>query len=163
MVIDHIDRDKTNNKKENLRICTQQQNTFNCSISKNNKTGIVGVYFRNDTKIWDSKIMFNRKSINLGCYKNFDDAIKIRLLAELKYFGEEFAPQRHLFKEYGVTKDMKNIPQKSKVNRLILCSETGEIWESSNVAGKELGVDGSYLRRIAKNGGTFKGFHFKYV
>ena len=32
---------------------------------------------------------------------NQEDAIKARLKAELKYFGE-FAPQKHLFKQYGI-------------------------------------------------------------
>ena len=31
-----------------------------------------------------------------------EEAIRTRLKAELKYFGNEFAPQRHLFKKYGI-------------------------------------------------------------
>jgi hypothetical protein len=37
----------------------------------------------------------------LGYFINKDDAIKTRLSAEAKYYGE-FAPQKHLFEEYGV-------------------------------------------------------------
>ena len=32
-----------------------------------------------------------------------DDAIVARLQAELKYFGAEFAPKRHIFEEYNIT------------------------------------------------------------
>ena len=45
--------------------------------------------------------MINKRNINLGSYQNKKDAIRARLVAEKQYFGE-FAPQRHLFKEYGI-------------------------------------------------------------
>ena len=48
--------------------------------------------------------MLNQKSIWLGEYVDKDDAIKARLLAEVKYFGD-FAPQRHLFRQYGIEVD----------------------------------------------------------
>lgn len=35
-----------------------------------------------------------------GKSTNKDEAIRNRLLAEIKYFGKEFAPQRHLFSKY---------------------------------------------------------------
>ena len=48
-----------------------------------------------------ARIVLNKKDIYLGRYSNKEDAIKARLEAEIKYFGE-FAPQRHLFKQYGI-------------------------------------------------------------
>ena len=48
--------------------------------------------------------MLNQKSIWLGEYADKDDAIKARLLAEAKYFGD-FAPQHHLFEQYGIEVD----------------------------------------------------------
>ena len=45
--------------------------------------------------------MINGKNIHLGVFEDKEDAIKERLNAEVKYFGE-FAPQTHLFKEYGI-------------------------------------------------------------
>lgn len=41
--IDHIDRDKTNNAPDNLRACTQQENTRNCGLRKHSTTGVKGV------------------------------------------------------------------------------------------------------------------------
>ena len=38
----------------------------------------------------------------LGCFSDKEIAIKVRLEAEAKYFGD-FAPQRHLFEQYGIT------------------------------------------------------------
>ena len=40
----------------------------------------------------------------LGRFSDKEDAIKARLQAEAKYF-KEFAPQRHLFKQYGILED----------------------------------------------------------
>ena len=48
-----------------------------------------------------ARIVLNKKDIYLGRYSNKEDAIKARLEAEIKYFGE-FAPQRHLFEQYGI-------------------------------------------------------------
>ena len=42
----------------------------------------------------DGKHVYNKNS------DSKDEAIRNRLLAEIKYFGKEFAPQRHLFSEY---------------------------------------------------------------
>jgi len=88
MVIDHINHDTLDNRKCNLRICTQSQNCYNSLINKNNTSKIKGVYFRKDTKLWTSYIGINYKRINLGCFNNIQDAINVRNDAELKYYGE---------------------------------------------------------------------------
>lgn len=49
---------------------------------------------------WTASLMINGKHIFTKNSINKDEAIKNRLLAEIKFFGKEFAPQRHLFKEY---------------------------------------------------------------
>ena len=49
-----------------------------------------------------SRIVVDEKEIYLGIFQNKEDAIKTRLEAEEKYYGE-FAPQRHLFEQYGIT------------------------------------------------------------
>ena len=48
-----------------------------------------------------ARIVLNKKDIYLGRYSNKEDAMKARFEAEIKYFGE-FAPQRHLFEQYGI-------------------------------------------------------------
>ena len=45
--------------------------------------------------------MVNGKNIYLGVFVNKEDAIKTRLNAEQKYFGE-FAPQQHLYEQYNI-------------------------------------------------------------
>jgi hypothetical protein len=109
-VIDHINRKRNDNRKLNLRKVTKQQNTFNISLPSNNTSGYIGVSYSNRRNKWESYIKYNSKRYNLGRYKNKNEAIKSRLMAEIKYFGKEYAPQRHLFEEYlGENFDENNI------------------------------------------------------
>ena len=101
--IDHINTlNKFDNRKSNLRVATRQENMFNSKLSKNSKSGFTGVYWSNKDKSWYSQINYNRKHIHLGYTKTKEDAIIQRLKAEIEYFGKDFAPQRHLFEEYGI-------------------------------------------------------------
>lgn len=97
--VDHIDRDNHNNRKKNLRECTHQENIYNSSISKNNTSGIIGVNRTTNGK-WMASLMKNGQHIYNKTSVTKIEAIRNRLLAEIKYFGKEFSPQRHLFKQY---------------------------------------------------------------
>ena len=108
-VIDHIDRCKNNNVKINLRIATHQQNGFNINKPSTNKSGIIGVFWHKVTGKWCSRIKHDDIDYYLGVHSDKEEAIKIRLKAELKYFGLEFAPQRHLFEQYGIRHEMTEI------------------------------------------------------
>ena len=103
--VDHINRNRLDNRRENLRPATQQENRFNNSIRSDNTSGIIGVCWHKQAMKWTAQIQVGNTNINLGTYNNFNDAIIARLKAELKYFGSEFAPQRHLFTEYGIQND----------------------------------------------------------
>lgn len=72
------------------------------SVKSSNKSGIIGVFWRENRNKWSAYIDFDYKRKYLGLYTDKDEAIKARLQAELNIFGKEFAPQRHLFKEYGI-------------------------------------------------------------
>lgn len=99
---DHADKNELNNRKYNLRPATAQENARNHNKQKNNTSGFIGICQHKRYKTWRSYIMIDGKNINLGSYKNKEDAIKARLEAENKYFGK-FAPQIHLFEQYGIT------------------------------------------------------------
>ena len=102
MYYDHIDRNTLNNRRYNLREATFEENGRNKSLSVRNNSGVTGVYYRRDTNRWRAEIMVNYKNKSLGSFINKDDAIIARLKAEEKYYAE-FAPQRHLFEQYGIT------------------------------------------------------------
>jgi hypothetical protein len=88
MVIDHKDHNPLNNSRSNLRIVTNQQNQMNASKRKDNKSGIVGVYWHRKAKKWQASIMLNKKPIHLGLFDNLEDASQVRKEAEIKYFGD---------------------------------------------------------------------------
>lgn len=100
--VDHINRIKFDNKRENLRIATGVQNTRNQSLRIDNTSGIIGVSYHINAEKWRVYISVNDKQIYLGLFTDIEEAIVVRLKAEKEYFGEEFAPQRHLFKQYGI-------------------------------------------------------------
>ena len=90
MSIDHIHGNKTrnNNRKNNLRICTAQENGMNVGLQSNNTSGCTGVIWNKHRNTWMATIKYNNKRIYLGSYKIFEDAVKARKEAEDKYFGE---------------------------------------------------------------------------
>ena len=99
---DHIDRNPLNCRRSNLRPATHQENMRNISLQKNNASGVTGVSVHKPTGKWRARVMIDYKEIGLGLFENKDDAIRARLEAEAKYYGK-FAPQKHLFKQYGIT------------------------------------------------------------
>ena len=87
-VIDHINHNTLDNRKNNLRIVSQGQNCFNHEKLKNNTSGATGVSWLAKLNKWQAYITFNHKCKYLGIYTNFDDAVAARKAAEEKYFGE---------------------------------------------------------------------------
>lgn len=57
-------------------------------IRKTNTSGTTGVWFDSTRQMWTAEIMFKKKKYRLGRYKDKQDAIKARKLAEEKIFGE---------------------------------------------------------------------------
>lgn len=98
---DHINRNELDNRKENLRPCNSTENARNRSKGSNNKSGFVGIWWDKEREKWQAFITIGKKRKHLGRYSNKEDAIIVRLKAEKEYFGE-FAPQRHLFEQYGI-------------------------------------------------------------
>ena len=88
-IIDHINRNKSDNRKENLRIVTPNQNVFNSGMLSNNKSGIKGVAWNKAQCKWVAYIKLNQKHIHLGYFKNIEDATVARKRAEEKYFTFE--------------------------------------------------------------------------
>lgn len=98
---DHKNRNELDNRKNNLRKATQKENSRNRSLAKNNTSNFIGVYFHKKAQKWWTSIEVDGVRIYLGLFADKQDAIRVRLQAEAKYFGE-FAPQRHLFEQYKI-------------------------------------------------------------
>jgi hypothetical protein len=83
--IDHINHNKLDNRKSNLRVCTRSQNMRNMGKRKNS-TGFRGVYKKR--KKFTASIQVNGKSVGLGTFLTPEEAYKARVEAEKKYYGE---------------------------------------------------------------------------
>lgn len=102
---DHIDRNELNNRKENLRPATKKENSRNHSLFQNNTSGFSGVGWDKSRNKWYARIEIDGSTKSLGRFVNKKDAIIARLKAEARYYGK-FAPQRHLFEQYGIENEL---------------------------------------------------------
>lgn len=86
--IDHINHNKYDNRKINLRFVTRSQNNINKSIQRNNTSGVPGVQWHNRDKVWEVYITINNKKTYMGRYTDFAQAVLFRKQLEQKYYGE---------------------------------------------------------------------------
>lgn len=109
--IDHINRNTLDNRKQNLRSVTHQQNCWNRGVrkDKNEKIKIIGVYQRKNSFVAEIKKTDKNKTMirKTKTFKNINDAILCRFSLEDYYF-KEFAPQRNLYEEYGYNKEIQS-------------------------------------------------------
>jgi hypothetical protein len=86
--VDHIDMDPSNNRIENLRAATHQQNNCNKRRMKSNTSGYKGVRWRKDRAHWTAGITANGKDLYLGSFPTKQQAIEAYDKAALKPHGE---------------------------------------------------------------------------
>lgn len=85
--IDHIDGNGLNNKIENLRDVTVQEQAKNLSRRMTNSSGITGVTWNKNLRAWVAQISVNNQAIYIGHFKDdsFEQAVKARKDAEIKF------------------------------------------------------------------------------
>ncbi|MCK5609397.1 HNH endonuclease [Candidatus Pacearchaeota archaeon] len=86
--MDHVDNNRLNNKIENLRECTWNENQHNALLRKDNKSGIKCVTWHKATKKWMAAIRINKQSKHLGVFSDIKEAKKSVDDARIKYHGE---------------------------------------------------------------------------
>jgi hypothetical protein len=87
-ILDHIDGNPMNNRIENLRPATKNQNGYNMKIRSNNTTGYKGVYWRNREQRYLAACSVEGKKIELGYFKILEDAVKAVKEFREKHHGE---------------------------------------------------------------------------
>lgn len=87
LVIDHIDGNPANNRRKNLRICTQYQNMINSKIRSDSNNNYKGVKYRGSGN-YQARIQKDGKRYNLGTFKTEEDAAIAYNEKALELFGE---------------------------------------------------------------------------
>ena len=90
MESDHINRDRQDNRRENLRVCTTAENQHNAKIRSDNTSGFKGVSFNRHTEKWEARIG-NGNRIYLGLFDSLDDAVHVYNKAARELYGK-FVP-----------------------------------------------------------------------
>lgn len=105
--VDHINRDKLDNRRKNLRFCNLQQNSFNQGISKANTLGYKGLH-RHKSGRWNVGITFCQRIISLGIYDTKEEAASVYDAASELLFDKFSWKNRDHFEQ---------VPETSQANR----------------------------------------------
>ncbi len=83
--IDHINGDRTDNRLVNLRSVTRKTNCENLARRFKNTSGVTGVCWDRDNKMWMVRI----RKVFVGRFRSFDDAVAARKAAEKTHHFHE--------------------------------------------------------------------------
>lgn len=100
-VVDHINGDKLDNRKSNLRICNQSLNLANSKIRADNKTGYKGVHRTKRSDSYEATIYYKGKSKYIGRFKELLDAVKAYDETAVKLFGD--------YAKINITQEKNNV------------------------------------------------------
>jgi hypothetical protein len=87
-VVDHINGNGLDNRKDNLRGCSHAENMRNRNISRKNKSGFKGVYWHKADKLWKAQLKYNGKRVLDQSCKSAEEAARLYDKFALKYHGE---------------------------------------------------------------------------
>lgn len=152
-LIDHINRNGCDNRKENLRFCTHSQNSANKPAMKMNSSGFKGVSYLKRENAFLSMIAFNRKSYILGRFKTAEEASAAYIMKSKELYGE--FTNTNLFHEDNVEEIRPTEEQKTKRRVANVNNSTGYLGVSFS---KQLGKYIAYIdfNKQRKYLGSFK-------
>lgn len=133
--IDHINRNKLDNRKANLRIVTRSQNNANRSSFRNSSSRFKGVHWNKKSCLWEAAIKKDHHTITLGMYEE-----------EIAAASAYNAYARKLWGEYAVLNDIVEVDYRQK----------RYFRKSANPQSRFLGVSkhksGKWTARLTMNG-----------
>ncbi len=93
MITDHIDGNRLNNQRSNLRVCNCRQNNWNCGRQKNNASGFRGVHFNKKDGKWQAMARTPSGRECLGSFLTAAEASAAYEAFVKKLRGEFYRPQ----------------------------------------------------------------------
>ena len=117
-VVDHINGDTTDNRKCNLRVCTQSENLLNKSFMSNNTIGFIGISYRKCRNSYDPEIRYKYKRCHLGQTKSLEEAVYKRYYAE-KILFKEFANKEEQEKKLLFCSNL-SIEKKQELENIVI-------------------------------------------
>jgi hypothetical protein len=85
--VDHINGNPLDNRRSNLRACTNAENSWNAKKQKRSKSPLKGITLNKSTGKFRAQIMINYKKINLGDYPTPEEAARVYDVAARQHFG----------------------------------------------------------------------------
>nr|DAH99900.1 MAG TPA: homing endonuclease [Caudoviricetes sp.] len=106
---DHIDGNKNNNTRENLRICTRAANARNQGIKANNRTGYKNIFINGKKYVLQARM--DGKTKTFGRFDNVNDALKIKMYLWDELFNLDYKKEiyRATMSNFGIDKDIQDI------------------------------------------------------
>lgn len=92
-VVDHVNGNGLDNRRENLRIVTLSHNSMNRKLRIDSRTGVRGVTKTRSGK-FTPHLQVDGNQVLKGAYDTVEEALAVRMAAEEKYFGEYASKHR---------------------------------------------------------------------
>lgn len=89
---DHVNLNKLDNRRSNLRLATREQNAHNRQYNRKNKSGYCGVTPYKDK--WKASIQVDHKFTNLGVFDTPEEAAEVYRRAAMELQGEFYREQQ---------------------------------------------------------------------
>lgn len=89
-VIDHINRNPTDNRIENLRCVERTNNLHNASLSSRNKSKYLGISWDKRSNCWQAEFMYKKKRVYRHSFIDKEQAIQTLQKVKDMYLGTNF-------------------------------------------------------------------------
>ncbi len=85
-ILDHVNRDRLDNRIENLRECSRSQNATNAKLYCTNTSGVKNVTWHKSREKWQVRISIKKKEMFLGYFEDLELAELVAIEARAKYY-----------------------------------------------------------------------------